>query len=193
MTRPFDLAAATPPESPAAFKRVNVLQGDTTFSDDPDEVLLAILGSCVAAAMWDPGARVGGLSHFMLPGNTSEATGNMRFGVHSMELLVNGLIKRGARRNHLQVKLFGGAKMYAGGKEIGLANARFAEWFMQSEKFPVVSRCLGGQRGRKIRFWPCTGRAQRQFLEEIRCDVTPMVRPTRAGPTLPGSGEIELF
>lgn len=193
MTRLLGDPTGTPPPAAAPMKRVNVLQGDTMFSVDPDEVLSAILGSCVATAMWDPQAGIGGMNHFLLPGNTQEATGNLRFGVNAMELLVNGLIKRGARRDRLRVKLFGGAKMYSGGREIGLANARFAEWFMETEKFPVVSRCLGGQRGRKIRFWACTGRAQRQFLEEAR-DLAPPPRPRAPATRKPaGSGEIELF
>ncbi|MDO6782450.1 chemotaxis protein CheD, partial [Marinovum sp. 1_MG-2023] len=76
---------------------------------------------------------------------THRSSGNLRFGVNAMDLLVNGLINRGARRDRLQVNLFGGAKMYSSGKEIGLANARFDEWFMHQEYFPVVSLCLGGQ------------------------------------------------
>ncbi|TNF18677.1 MAG: chemotaxis protein CheD [Rhodobacteraceae bacterium] len=181
------------PPAAAPMKRVNVLQGDTMFSVDPQEVMSAILGSCVATAMWDPQAGIGGMNHFLLPGDTHEATGNLRFGVNAMELLVNGLIKRGARRDRLRVKLFGGAKMYSGGREIGLANARFAEWFMETEKFPVVSRCLGGQRGRKIRFWACTGRAQRQFLEEVRDIATPPPARPSHPPKSAGSGDIELF
>ncbi|MDO6731607.1 chemotaxis protein CheD [Marinovum sp. 2_MG-2023] len=174
--------------------RINVLQGETKFSDNPNELMTAILGSCVATAMWDPVALVGGMNHFLLPGNTHRSSGNLRFGVNAMELLVNGLINRGARRDRLQVKLFGGAKMYSSGKEIGLANARFAEWFMQQENFPVVSRCLGGQQGRKLRFWPTTGRAQRLFLEEMG-DAAPLpaMFQTSRKAAKPDHGDIELF
>jgi hypothetical protein len=94
-------------------RRILVVQGEYQVSEDPSVVLTTLLGSCVAACMRDPGARVGGMNHFLLPGVAEEAhlKDARSYGVHLMELLVNSLMQRGARRERLEAKLFGGGKM----------------------------------------------------------------------------------
>lgn len=169
---------------------VPVFQGDTRVSDNPNEIMTTILGSCIATCIWDPEAGVGGLNHFLLPGSSKNQSNSLRYGVNAMELLINGLLKKGATRSRLRVKLFGGAKMLDNGARIGAQNIRFAEWFIESENLHVVGRCIGGERGRKIRFWPVTGRAQRCFIlgapdAEIQRSTAP------SSENNPGS--IELF
>lgn len=80
-----------------AVRRVHIIQGEYKVLSDPDAVLSTILGSCVAACLRDPVAGVGGMNHFLLPGNAgSPMTGGdaTRYGVHLMELLINGLLKQ---------------------------------------------------------------------------------------------------
>lgn len=172
---------------------INVLQGEKQISGDPNTMLTTILGSCVAACLWDPEAGVGGMNHFLLPGNSGDQSGNTRYGVNAMELLVNGLIKKGAERHRLRAKLFGGAKMFDGSANIGGKNVEFARWFMQAERIPIEMECLGGRKGRKIRFWPSTGRAQRMFMDDSK--AVPLAR-AESRPALndrQSDGEIELF
>lgn len=171
---------------------VPVFQGETRVSEDPDEVMTTILGSCIAACMWDPVARVGGMNHFLLPGDMAERGSNLRYGVNAMELLINGLLKKDADRRRLRVKLFGGAKMFDGSAEVGAKNARFAEWYMHNEGLQIVSSCLGGHHGRKIRFWPATGRAQRCFMSGTTDPDNTSASVTRVD-TQEGSGDIQLF
>ncbi len=99
-------------EATKGYRILPLLQGDVQVSQDENMVMTTILGSCVAACMWDPEARIGGMNHFLLPGNGDSTAGVMRHGVHAMELLVNGLIQAGASRSALKVKLLGGAKMF---------------------------------------------------------------------------------
>ena len=97
-------------------QRVNIVQGEFFVSDDPNVVISTLLGSCVAACLHDPLAGIGGMNHFLLPGQLDH-DGNgaaERLGVHLMELLVNGLLKLGAGRDRLQAKIFGGAKTVKG-------------------------------------------------------------------------------
>ena len=54
-----------------AVKRVHIIQGEYKVISDPVVVLSTILGSCVAACLRDPIAGVGGMNHFLLPGNAS--------------------------------------------------------------------------------------------------------------------------
>ncbi len=83
-------------------RRINIIQGEYKVSNDPNVVITTILGSCVAACIRDPAAGVGGMNHFLLPGSTEAlAAGGdaTRYGVHLMELLINGLLKQGARKS----------------------------------------------------------------------------------------------
>ncbi len=78
----------------AAVRRVHIIQGEFKVLNDPNAVLSTILGSCVAACLRDPVAGIGGMNHFLLPGSAgSMASGGdaTRYGVHLMELLINGL------------------------------------------------------------------------------------------------------
>jgi chemotaxis protein CheD len=173
-------------------RRINVVQGEYSVSADPDVVFTTILGSCVAACIRDPVAGVGGLNHFLLPGNEngSGSTEVERYGVHLMELLVNGLMKIGARRDRLEAKLFGGAKMMERLSDIGKLNASFAERFLKHEGIRLVGGSLGGEQGRRIQFWPVSGRARQFMLPLDRTFVN--TAPAKVLPPA-SAGEIELF
>lgn len=170
----------------------HVIQGEFRISDEPDLVLATILGSCVAACMRDPLAGVGGLNHFLLPGESGgSGTGTAeRYGVHAMELLVNGLLTRGAQRHRLEVKLFGGAATVSGLSDVGAQNASFARDFVRRERLTTVGECLGGARGRRLQFWPVSGRARRIFLAPSEQVVERRVVPEPAEPRF---GSVELF
>lgn len=168
----------------------HVIQGEQRISDDPNVVLTTILGSCVAACLRDPLAGVGGMNHFLLPGTEEGAdqTGvSERHGVHAMELLVNAMLDRGAVRSRLEAKLFGGAKTIKGLADVGTLNANFAEAFLRRERIANVGGCLRGALGRRIQFWPVSGRARRIFLAYAE------EPPARVPPPPANSGSLELF
>ena len=160
-----------------------MVQGEFHVSGDPAVVLTTILGSCVAACLHDPAARVGGMNHFLLPRGDSgegESRNAVRYGVHAMELLVNGLLRAGARRERLEAKLFGGARMLEGLTDVGRQNADFAEGFLRQERIALAGASLRGERGRRVQFWPHGGRTRQMllapdertvFAKERRADV----------------------
>ncbi len=172
----------------AAERRVNIVQGEFHVTDDPAVVLTTILGSCVAACLTDPVAGVGGMNHFLLPGTVSRA-GEEALAVHAMELLVNGLLSSGARRDRLQAKLFGGARMLQGLTDIGRMNADFAERFIQRERIALTGGSLRGDRGRRLQYWPIAGRA-RQIILQAGTAPPP---PRRPQPIPADTGAVELF
>lgn len=167
-----------------------MVQGEFAVSDDPRQVFSTLLGSCVAACIVDPEARVGGINHFLLPGD--DDSNGLRYGVNAMELLINGLLQRGARRERLQGKLFGGARVLDGFSDIGRQNAAFAERFFQDEGVAYLGGSLGGNLARRIQFWPTTGRARQRFLTD---DRTVFEREVPAAPRAPApsTGAVELF
>lgn len=78
-------------------------------------------------------------------------------GVNAMELLINELLKLGARRDRLQAKVFGGAQMVRGLSDIGAANASFTLGFLEREGIACTARSLGGTAARQVVFSPVTG------------------------------------
>ncbi|MEX0279765.1 MAG: chemotaxis protein CheD [Arenibacterium sp.] len=169
-------------------KVLHVIQGEHKVSSDPQVILTTILGSCVATCMCDPVAKVGGLNHFLLPDNGNNASLEMRYGLLAMELLINGLLKMGASRNRLEAKLFGGANMNSRLAHIGASNSNFALKFLQDEGIPCISKSLGGNQARRIRYIPTKGSAQQRLLSNEDSFV-PEERP--ANP--PDCNDVTLF
>jgi len=175
--------------------RVHVVQGEYFVTDDPQAMLTTILGSCVAACVRDPVAGVGGMNHFLLPGNTS--SDGLRYGVNAMELLINGLLQKGAKRDRLEAKIFGGGHVVKGLSDIGKQNAAFAKRYFEDEGIPVVGESVGGPHARKLQFWPVEGRARQMFLpagEAPQVDLELKRAPRhRPEPPTADGGEVELF
>ena len=173
-------------QHPGHHPRINIVQGEYHVSGDEALSITTLLGSCVAACIHDPAARVGGMNHFLLPGDETASPLVARHGVHLMELLINGLLKKGAARQRLEAKLFGGARTMQGLGDIGIANARFAQEFLKREGIAVTGGSLGGETGRRIQFWPASGRVMQKLVRAV--EEKPL-----ADPVLPTAGELELF
>jgi chemotaxis protein CheD len=173
-------------------RRVHVVQGEYEVSNDPDVVLTTILGSCVAVCLRDSERRIGGMNHFLLPDGESDGLDDgKRYGVHAMELLINGLLRKGARRETLEAKIFGGARMFDGLLDVGAANAAFAERFLKDEGIRVVGGSLGGSGARRVKFWPTSGRAQQRVVTDTATIGDLKRTPTPA--PVADAGELELF
>lgn len=163
----------------------NVMQGQLHTTQNPNAVLTCILGSCIAACVRDPGLRLGGMNHFLLPGSDPRDGGNVRYGARSMEELINALLRQGADRRRLEVWLFGGANVLGTQTGVGPANCAFAMEFVKTEGFTLRGSDLGGTRGRRVRFSPHIGKVQVALMQHA-----PIEKPIIAKPSGP---DIELF
>jgi len=179
----------------SASKRVHIIQGEYKVVSDSDVFLSTILGSCVAACLRDPVAGVGGMNHFLLPGSATAGSGGdaTRYGVHLMELLINGLLKKGARRDRLEAKVFGGAKTIATFSNVGEQNAAFAMQFLRDERITVVGGSTGGEHGRKLEFWPVSGRARQYPLTGAESQRTFALEQKPVARPKPVETSIEFF
>ena len=123
-----------------------------------------ILGSCVAACLWDPVARVGGVNHFLLPSGKRDP----RYGNVAMEQLIEEMTSRGAFVARMVAKVFGGACVVPGftgpRKAIGAQNIEIALSVLAGHSIPVRAEQTGGRRGRKLLFHTGTGQA---YVKEI--------------------------
>jgi len=141
---------------------ISLMSGECYISNDPSEIIITILGSCVAACMRDPVAGVGGMNHFLLPdaGKVAGGAQSARYGVYAMELLINGILEHGGHKNRLETKVFGGGNVMSSSAMIGDRNVQFIRSFLQSEKLPITSEDLGGNYPRRVRYYPTSGRVQ---------------------------------
>lgn len=138
---------------------VKVLPGEY-FVANTDILIMTVLGSCIAACIWDPKASVGGMNHFMLPeGDASDTSG--RYGSYAMELLINEMLKLGARKECMQAKIFGGGQVMSGftTMNVGERNTQFVLDYLHTERITVVSRDVLDIYPRKVVFFPTTGKA----------------------------------
>ncbi|WP_417807151.1 chemotaxis protein CheD [Thioclava sp.] len=145
-----------------------ISQGEYASSGEGGRSITTILGSCVASCVYDEGAKVGGMNHFLLPESNTVSAQAASFGVTAMELLINDLMKLGARRAQLKCKVFGGARMIAGLSNVGQMNAHFILEFLRREGIECAGQSLGGTLARRVEFWPDSGRARQKLLGEAQ-------------------------
>lgn len=172
------------------FRRATVAQGETRVSNETDLVLTTVLGSCVAACFYDPVAHVGGINHYLLAdGTASDPASMQRYGVYAMEVLINAMLSMGAARHRLKARIFGGATMRQGFRDIGGTNIEFARSFLRNERIALVGEDVGGSSARRVEFRPAVGLARcRSVTEAIRQQSAP--RPVIQPAT---TGDVEFF
>ncbi|MDB5765440.1 MAG: cheD [Collimonas fungivorans] len=171
----------------------------------PDDMVLStVLGSCVAACVRDSTAGVGGMNHFMLPndgnpGNSGgSASASMRYGAYAMEMLLNELLKAGARRERLEAKVFGGGAVLANMTmlNIGDRNADFVLRYLQMEQVRVAAQDLRGNLPRRISYFPRSGKVMVRRLhrindaEQVQRDEQQLVQTLAQQPV---RSKVELF
>lgn len=156
-------------------------------------VLLTVLGSCVAACLHDPYAGVSGMNHFMLPDEIDGGIGHpdaMRYGTHAMDVLVQELVKAGARRDRLQAKVFGGAAVLPNmpSLNVGDRNGEFVLRYLHEQKINLYAQDLGGVHARRVALLAESGRVvvrklrQAQELGELRDEETELLRRISRAP-----------
>jgi chemotaxis protein CheD len=136
------------------------------FVTRDDTIISTVLGSCVAVGLYDPISGMGGLNHFMLPGefgrNELIRNPNAKYGMYAMELLINELMALGVRRSTIKAKVFGGGAVLrfadGTGTNIPRSNIDFAFAYLEKEGIPVLASDVGGREPRKIFFFARTGK-----------------------------------
>lgn len=177
-------------------RAVKLLPADYFIGDD-EVAIVTVLGSCVAACMRDPVLRVGGMNHFMLPSGNADGGSGARYGSYAMELLINGLLKRGARRERLEAKVFGGGNVLQGftSNPVGTRNAEFVLAYLAAERIPILARDLLGIHPRKVCYFPASGSALVKRLPHAHDEtvVTQESQYKRSLAAAKSVGDVELF
>ncbi len=177
---------------------IKIFAGEWAISAAEDEMLATILGSCVSACVRDPVAAVGGMNHFLLPGdeNSMHQSGDAaRYGVNAMESLINALLNAGAQKHRLEFKVFGGGNVINNSARIGSKNARFVKEFLAREGYRIASSDLEGDHPRSLHYYPVTGKVMLRTLrrqQDLQV-VEEEKKYQRALIAKPTEGDVELF
>lgn len=164
-------------------------------------VLVTVLGSCVCACIRDRVSGIGGMNHFMLPDSGRDRNNPLgesaRYGTYAMEILINQLLKMGAKRGNLEAKVFGGASVLRGFtvNNVGERNAEFVMQFLNTEKIPVIAQDMLDVNPRKVYYFPATGLVRVKNLKHVHND-TIIIREAEYNKRLHYAkleGDVELF
>ena len=168
------------------------------------ELITTVLGSCVSACIRDTKTGIGGMNHFMLPidisrdsrsWNNTPVNSQTRNGNIAMERLINVILAGGGNRRNLEIKLFGGGKVLQIDTDIGGKNIEFVKRYLDTEGLNIAAEDVGGNRPRKIQYFPNTGRVRVKCLNSLHND-TLNKRESSYIETInkaPIAGKIDLF
>jgi chemotaxis protein CheD len=172
--------------------RITVMQGAVEVTDEDGVMLTTVLGSCVAACLYDPIAKVGGMNHFLLAEpehrEGQPATFDEHFGLYLMELLINRMMQGGAIKSRMRAHIYGGANIHKAMRAIGSVNAAFAERFLNAEGIMLSHRDVGGDCARRVDFLAAQGKARcRHVVQSAAPPPTPVRKPRES------VGDVEFF
>lgn len=135
------------------FKTHTVIGGEFAIVKDDEEIAFkTLLGSCVAIIFYDKEQKIKGMNHFLLP-STNNSNEDMKYGLYSVEAMLNEMYKMGCRKQNMAAKISGGADIVnvtLSSKSIGHRNVEFAMDFCSSEGFRIISNHTRGTDGRVI-------------------------------------------
>jgi chemotaxis protein CheD len=154
---------------------------DALVCDDPGGVLATYaLGSCIALAIHDPVARVGGLLHFMLPDSSIDpekaARNAWMFADTAIPLLFRKAYDLGAVKRRLVVRAAGGAQIMdaAAVFNIGKRNCLAMRKILWKAGVLLQHEDVGGNISRSVRLDVGTG------VFSVRSAENPMPPPAPA-------------
>lgn len=138
---------------------------DCRITDDAAaSIITYALGSCIAVAIHDSVARVGGMLHLMLPDSSLDAVKAERkpymFADTGIPLLLRQAYAAGALKKRLVVRIAGGAQVMddAGIFNIGKRNCLTVRKLLWRAGVMINAESVGGRESRTVRLEMASGR-----------------------------------
>jgi len=136
-------------------KKVHLIYAGDFHVDNSDMIIGTLLGSCISVCLFDPVEIVAGMNHFMLPGRMTSVDHDRstKYGISAISDLLQAMYKKGAKKQNLQAKLFGGGAVLDFERKttsVPTGNIRIARIMMELEDIPIIEEDTGGKFIRKI-------------------------------------------
>ncbi|PAB61247.1 chemotaxis protein CheD [Anaeromicrobium sediminis] len=145
-------------------KVIKVGMADLNVAKSGDCLTTLGLGSCIGITLYDPISKVAGLAHIMLPSSKSIKNNSnpAKFADTAMDILIDKMIKAGARKTRLVSKIAGGAQMFSFSTKndlmkIGQRNAIATKEILKEKGIRLIGDDTGGNFGRTIEINSDTG------------------------------------
>lgn len=121
-------------------------------------VLRTILGSCIGICIYDRMKKIGGMAHILLPKDTTGGLNPEKYADTAIPLLINRLVKEGAKKEFMSAKIAGGASMFKFESNISLGqigerNIEETKKLLEKSGIPILEEDTGGNAGRVINFF----------------------------------------
>lgn len=157
------------------YRSVYLKPCEMYIEKDP-ALISTVLGSCISVAMFWVKAQVGGMSHAMLPSsglalNSQDTPFYSKFVDSSIFYMHKRFQMWGASITDIEVKVFGGADMFASNIEnpkretVGAKNIQSAFRILDNLGYKITAQDVGGKNGRKMFFYSSKGQV---FVKNLR-------------------------
>ncbi|MEK6266316.1 MAG: chemotaxis protein CheD [Clostridium sp.] len=146
------------------YIEIKVGIADLNVAYSPDKLITVGLGSCVGIAIYDKSLALGGLAHIMLPDSSqfNKVTNEIKFADLAIPILVQDMLKRGAKLRNMRAKIAGGASMFNFADksiimDIGSRNGIAVRNALKVLSIPIIAEDIGGNKGRTLIFDTTSG------------------------------------
>lgn len=164
------------------MSQIHVAMGAIVVSADQESKLATFVGSCIALCLYDPHAKIAGMSHIMLPKNCNGKTNHDETGKyadHAIENTIKIMIEKGADVKRIKASMAGGAKIFANESgdsifNVGEKNTESVKEILREKKIPLVSSHVGMTYGRWVKLDINTGKmtvSNNKHKEELVCEL----------------------
>ncbi|GAB2490426.1 chemoreceptor glutamine deamidase CheD [Alkalibacterium psychrotolerans] len=137
-------------------EQIKVGISDYKIAAAPNQLVTIGLGSCVGIALYAPKAKVGALSHIMLPDSTAfkDKSNWPKFADLALPKIIKEL-KEQTNEDQLLVKIAGGASMFSFSEassvlQIGQRNVDSVKRILADLNLTILSEDVGGKMGRSM-------------------------------------------
>ncbi len=146
------------------YVEIKVGIADLNVACSPYKLITVGLGSCVGIAIYDKTLAIGGLAHIMLPDSSqfNKVTNEIKFADLAIPILVQDMMKKGAKLRNMRAKIAGGASMFNFADksiimDIGNRNGIAVKNALKILSIPIVAEDIGGNKGRTLIFDTVSG------------------------------------
>ncbi len=148
-----------------ASPTLKVAISDMRVSDNPNATLIThALGSCIGVFVHDPGLKIAGLLHYMLPLSKADPEkASLRpamFADTGIPLLFSAMYEFGCKKENLVVKVCGGAALGSNAAQFKIGKRNFTvlrKMFWQNGVI-IAAEDTGGSKSRTARIEVGSGR-----------------------------------